>query len=74
MDGHYAFNPRFPGAASLVGAAAPVNARLSKKAAFAGRPLTLFLAAENLFDRDDEYLPGYPAPGRFATFGATWEF
>ena len=74
VDGHYAFNPRFPGAASLVGAAAPVNARLSKKAAFAGRPLTLFLAAENLFDRDDEYLPGYPAPGRFATFGATWEF
>lgn len=66
---------------TLVRAASEVNtARVSGFTVWHSRlaiPITrlgsrteLFVSADNLFDRTYEYIPGYPMPGRWFTFGA----
>jgi outer membrane cobalamin receptor len=50
------------------------NARVAYHFLWAQRDATLFVAAENLFDRDYAYRPGYPMPGIGGTVGFTIGF
>lgn len=52
-----------------VGSFAVANARLSYPLPGLGKKGEVFLAVENLFDRDYEYRPGYPMPGRWGQVG-----
>lgn len=76
-----ALNPRYADPAVIpnperAGGFTLVNSRIAWRPAFAPSPgqLTLFLAGENLTDRDYIYRPGYPMPGRNFCAGLTWEF
>lgn len=57
-----------------VGAFAIVNARLSYPLAALGRKGEVFLAVDNLFDRDYEYRPGYAMPGIAGQLGVSASF
>jgi iron complex outermembrane receptor protein len=57
-----------------VGAFAIVNARLSYPLAAMGKKGEVFLAVENLFDRDYEYRPGYAMPGVSGQLGLSASF
>jgi iron complex outermembrane receptor protein len=57
-----------------VGSFAVVNARLSHSLPVLGSAGEVFLAVENLFDRDYAYRPGYPMPGIGAQLGVSASF
>jgi iron complex outermembrane receptor protein len=57
-----------------VGAYTVVNARLSYPVSALGKKGEVFIAAENLFDRDYAYRPGYPMPGRNGQLGVSASF
>jgi iron complex outermembrane receptor protein len=57
-----------------VGAFAIVNARLSYPLTSLGKKGEVFLAVENLFDRDYEYRPGYQMPGISGQLGLSASF
>jgi len=57
-----------------VGAFAIVNARLSYPLAALGKKGEVFLAVENLFDRDYAYRPGYAMPGISGQLGFAASF
>ncbi|HYW30266.1 MAG TPA: TonB-dependent receptor, partial [Gemmatimonas sp.] len=46
------------------------HGRLAVPVTSRGARTELFVGADNLFDRAYSYLPGYPMPGRWFTFGA----
>jgi outer membrane cobalamin receptor len=50
------------------------NARVAYPLPSLGKKGELFLAIENLFDRDYAYRPGYPMPGRWAQVGLGMSF
>jgi outer membrane receptor protein involved in Fe transport len=51
-----------------------VNARLGSTWDWAGTQTEVFVAAENIFDADYEYQPGYPMPGATAMVGVDLRF
>lgn len=57
-----------------VGSFAVVNARVSHPVPVLGSAGEVFLAVENLFDRDYGYRPGYPMPGIGAQLGVSASF
>lgn len=57
-----------------VGGFAVVNARVAYPVAALGKKGEVFVALENLFDRDYAYRPGYPMPGRSAQLGLMASF
>ena len=75
-DSFYAGNQRFPGPAEEIPSHGLVNLRLAKS--FSAKPKgddgEIFLAIENLNDRDYELKPGYPMPGRWLNFGVKIRF
>ncbi|MES2522294.1 MAG: TonB-dependent receptor plug domain-containing protein [Gemmatimonadota bacterium] len=50
------------------------HGRLAVPVSRRGARTELFVSADNLLDRAYTYLPGYPMPGRWFTFGARAEF
>ena len=60
--------------AEKVGAFTVVNARISYPLAALGKKGEVFVAAENLFNRDYAYRPGYPMPGRNGQIGLAASF
>lgn len=50
------------------------HSRLAVPVTSRGTRTELFIGADNLFDRAYAYLPGYPMPGRWFTFGARLAF
>jgi len=71
---HVAAANRAAGAANpvAVGAQAAVNARLVRRFALGGDVIEVFVAGENLTDRDFAYAPGYPIPGVNGLVGVRW--
>lgn len=67
---------RAAGAANTerVAAFTVVNGRLGYDLPVLGRKGEVFLAVENLFDRDYQYRPGYPMPGRGVQIGIAASF
>ncbi len=51
-----------------------VNARVSYALPALGKQGEVFLAVENLFDKDYAYRPGYPMPGRWGQIGLSASF
>jgi len=51
-----------------------VNARVSYPIPLLGKKGEAFLAVENLLDRDYQYIPGYPMPGRWGQIGLSASF
>jgi iron complex outermembrane receptor protein len=84
VDGSYvarqyaASQARAAGAANVerIGAFALLNVRLAYAMAVPSlrHPLELFVAGENVLDRDYRYRPGYPMPGAGVTLGANARF
>ncbi|MEW6379914.1 MAG: TonB-dependent receptor plug domain-containing protein [bacterium] len=77
LDEHYVTNPRFPGARDKVGSAALLNGKLSYN--FTIQPVKkfdgqIYLAGENLLDREYEYKKDYPMPGINGMAGLTVKF
>lgn len=57
-----------------VGAFAIVNARVGYSLPMLGKKGEVFVTAENIFNRDYQYVPGYPMPGRWGQLGLTASF
>jgi outer membrane receptor protein involved in Fe transport len=57
-----------------VGSFVVVNARASYPIAALGKKGEVFVAVENLLDRDYSYQPGYPMPGIWGQFGLSASF
>lgn len=53
---------------------AVANARIAYPLPALGKKGEIFLAVENLFDRDYAYRPGYPMPGRWGQVGLSASF
>ena len=67
---------RTAGASNLqrVAGFAVANGRLGYALPALGRDGEVFMAVENLFDRDYAFRPGYPMPGRWAQVGVSASF
>lgn len=57
-----------------LGAFTVVNARIGYTLPILGKGGEVFIAGENLFDRDYAYRPGYPMPGRSGQIGIAARF
>jgi iron complex outermembrane receptor protein len=73
----YAFNrDRIAGGLNTekMGSFAILNARVGYSIPLLGKKGEVFVSVENIFDRNYQYVPGYPMPGRWGLIGVSASF
>ncbi|MEW5803442.1 MAG: TonB-dependent receptor plug domain-containing protein [bacterium] len=74
LDEHFVTNPRFPGARDKVGSVFLLNGKVSYNFSIKRAQGQVYLAGENLLNRDYEYKKDYPMPGANAMAGVSIKF